>query len=294
VHFTGRTESLLRDPETAFGPVASLLSAADLALVNLETAVTARGEPEPKQFHFRAPPGAYAAMRAAGVDAASLANNHALDYGRVGLKDTMDSARQADFPVFGAGHDAATAYAPWLTEVRGIRIAVLGFSQVHKLADAWAAHDNRSGIAMAWNVARATAAVKAARAQADLVVVFNHWGEEGNECPTADQKSFARRLASAGADIIVGAHAHVLQGDGWLGKTYVAYGLGNFLWWGTSHSTQTGVLLLTVRGREVVRNELVPAVVSETGQPIPLAGAAARAEANRFAALRDCAGLESR
>jgi poly-gamma-glutamate capsule biosynthesis protein CapA/YwtB (metallophosphatase superfamily) len=294
VHFTGRTAGLLREPAKAFGRAIPLLSNADLALVNLETAVTTRGKPEPKRYHFRAPASTYAALRGAGIDAASLANNHALDYGQIGLLDTLDSAKRASYPVFGAGRDATEAHRPWTTEVRGVRVAVLGFSQIRMLASTWAARDNRPGIAMAWDVERAVAAVTAARRDADLVIVFNHWGQEGNECPTADQKRFAGKLAAAGADIIVGTHAHTLQGDGWLGKTYVAYGLGNFLWYGNSASTQTGVLRLTVRGRQVVRNEFVPAVVSGTGQPVPLTGAAAKRQRDRFADLRTCTGLSGR
>lgn len=294
VHFTGRTARLLSEPATAFGRVIPLLSNADLAIVNLETAVTTRGKPEPKRYLFRAPVSAYTALRAAGIDAASLANNHALDYGQTGLLDTLDNAKRASYPVFGAGADATEAYRPWITEVRGVRVAVLGFSQIRMLASTWAARDDRPGIAMAWNVERAVAAVTAARRDADLVIVFNHWGQEGNECPTADQKRFAGKLAGAGADIVVGTHAHTLQGDGWLGETYVAYGLGNFLWYGDSASTQTGVLRLAVRGRQVVRSELVPAVVSGTGQPVPLAGAAAKRQRDRFADLRKCTGLSGR
>ncbi|MEJ3744231.1 CapA family protein [Actinomycetes bacterium KLBMP 9797] len=293
VHFTGRTARLLGDPATAFGPIAPALSGADLALVNLETAVTARGRPEPKRYHFRAPASAYAALRAAGIDAASLANNHALDYGQVGLLDTLDSAKRTGFPVFGAGRDVDSAYRPWVTEVRGTRIAVLGFSQIRALASSWAARTDRPGIAMAWDVRRAVAAVAAARRAADLVVVFNHWGVEGDECPSPDQKRFADRLAAAGADIIVGTHAHVLQGAGWLRQSYVAYGLGNFLWYGSSASTETGVLRLTVRGRRVVRDEFVPAVVSGTGQPLPLTGTAAKRLRHRFTTLRNCTDLAS-
>lgn len=294
VHFTGRTAALLRDPAGAFGPVAEVLSAADLAVVNLETAITERGTPEPKTYVFRAPATAYEALRGAGIDAVSLANNHALDYGRIGLTDTLDSAEKAGFPTFGAGRDIKQAYAPHIVEVRGTRIALLGFSQIRDLAANWAAGDNRSGIAMAWDSDRALAAVAEARQRADLVIVFNHWGQEGDSCPSADQKRFAGKLADAGVDLIIGAHAHVLQGDGWLGKTYVAYGLGNFLWYGTSRSTETGVLRLTTRGRTVLKSELVPAVVSATGQPVPLTGAAANRVSDRFASLRRCAGLTDR
>ncbi|MFI5916700.1 CapA family protein [Dactylosporangium sp. NPDC051541] len=291
VHFTGRTATLLQNPATAVGPMAEVLRAADLAVVNLESAVTTRGTPEPKEFHFRAPASAYTALKAAGIDAVTIANNHALDYGRVGFADTLDGAAAAGMPVFGGGRDIDEAYAPLILPVRGVRVAILGFSQIHTLAEAWKAGPATSGIALAWDVDRAVAAVKAARAQADLVIVFNHWGTETESCPNANQRSFARSIADAGADLIIGAHAHVLQGDGWLGRTYVAYGLGNFVWY--VGQADTGVLRVRVHGRTTTKAELIPAVVSPTGQPKPLTGAAATTLTNRFAGLRKCTGLSS-
>jgi poly-gamma-glutamate capsule biosynthesis protein CapA/YwtB (metallophosphatase superfamily) len=291
VHFTGRTAPLLANPAAAFGPIATVLSSADFAMVNLETAITDRGTEEPKQYHFRAPITAFDAVRAAGVDAVTMANNHVLDYGQVGLADTLDNARKANFPYMGIGRDAAAAFAPYYTTVKGVKIGVVAFSQVHELEYTWAARDNRAGVAAAVDVARAVAAVRTARANADLVIAFNHWGQEGNTCPTGEQKTFAGKLAAAGADVIIGSHAHTLQGDGWLGHTYVAYGLANFVWYGDSFSTETGVLKLTMSGRKVVRNEFVPAVVSATGQPLIATGAAATALGSRYAALRGCTGL---
>jgi poly-gamma-glutamate capsule biosynthesis protein CapA/YwtB (metallophosphatase superfamily) len=291
VHFTGRTAPLLANPATAFGPIAAVLSSADFAMVNLETAITERGTEEPKQYHFRAPVTAFEAVRAAGVDAVTMANNHVLDYGQVGLADTLDNARTANFPYVGIGRDAASAFAPYYTTVKGVKIAVVAFSQVHELEGTWAARDNRPGVAAAVDVARAVAAVRTARANAGLVIVFNHWGQEGNACPTGEQKTFAGKLAAAGADLIIGSHAHTLQGDGWLGQTYVAYGMGNFVWYGDSFSTETGVLKLTMSGRKVVRNEFVPAVVSVTGQPVVATGAVATALNSRYAGLRGCTGL---
>ncbi|WP_344611110.1 CapA family protein [Dactylosporangium salmoneum] len=289
VHFTGRTEGLLKEPAAAIGPMAGELSGADLAVVNLESAVTSRGTPEPKEFHFRAPVSAYQAIKDAGIDAVSIANNHALDYGRVGFADTLDGAAASGVAVFGGGRSLDEAYAPLILSARGVRVAIVGFSQIHTLAESWKAGPSTSGIAMAWDVPRAVAAVRAARERADVVVVFNHWGTETVSCPNADQKSFAKALADAGADMIIGAHAHVLQGDGWLGRTYVAYGLGNFVWY--VGSADTGVLKVRVRGHSVVGAELVPAVVSGSGQPRPLTGAAAAAARQRFADLRKCTGL---
>jgi poly-gamma-glutamate synthesis protein (capsule biosynthesis protein) len=134
VHFTERTLKLLDDPATAFGPIATVFEAADVAMVNLESAVTERGTPEPKTFHFRAPATAYDALRGAGIDLASVANNHGLDYGQVGLADTLDHAAEKQFPIVGAGRNADQAYAAWIEEVKGVRIAFLGMSQIGELA----------------------------------------------------------------------------------------------------------------------------------------------------------------
>ena len=296
VHFAERTLSLLDDPATAFGPVSSIFQAADLSMVNLETAVTERGTPEPKQFHFRAPSSAYAAVRAAGVDVVSLANNHTLDYGQVGLADTLSGAAAAGVPVVGAGATASAAYAPWVTTVEGVRIAVLGFTQITELASTWVATDTRPGLAMAITdeqIALAAASIRSARSATDVVIVYMHWGQEYNECPIELQRRAAVAFADAGASVIVGTHAHVLQGAGWLGSTYVAYGLSNFVWWyNDAASNDTGVLRVTLTGPSISGVEFLPAYIDRnTGQPIPSVGEEAARISAQYASLQGCTGL---
>jgi poly-gamma-glutamate capsule biosynthesis protein CapA/YwtB (metallophosphatase superfamily) len=293
VHFTGRTESLLDDPDSAVGPFAPVLRGADFAMLNLETAVTDRGTPEPKTYVFRAPDTAYEALAAAGIDAVSLANNHAMDYGQVGFADTLAAAEDAGMPYVGAGRDAGEAYAPYLTTVAGVQLAVLGFSQVHELAGSWAATGSRPGIAMAHDPDRAAEAVASAEDRADLVIVYMHWGEEGNPCPTGEMREFAEVMVAAGADVVLGTHAHVLLAGGWQGRAYIHWGLGNFIWYGDSRSTDTGVLVLTVRGDRVIDADLRPGVVSGTGQPVPAEGSARDALEQRLAAAVGCAGLDA-
>jgi poly-gamma-glutamate synthesis protein (capsule biosynthesis protein) len=178
-----------------------------------------------------------------------------------------------------------------VTTLKGTRIAVIGVSQVAELASSWVATPTRPGEANAINLTRTLAAVRAAARLAPVVIVFMHWGTEGEACPDPDQLILARQLAAAGASIIVGAHAHMLQGSGWLGRTFVAYGMGNFLWWENSYSTATGVLELTLRPHAPLTARFIPAVVSATGQPIVLAGAAARQAATHYNTLRACTDL---
>jgi poly-gamma-glutamate capsule biosynthesis protein CapA/YwtB (metallophosphatase superfamily) len=291
VNFAGRTARLLGDPATAFGPIGSVLRSADFTALNLETAVTGRGVPQPKNYHFRTTPLAFTALRDAGVDMVTMANNHVLDYGPAGLADTLAAAKAARFPYVGIGTSAAAAWAPYVTTIKGMTIAIVGVSQVAELASSWVATSARPGEANAIDLSQTLAAVRAARRLASTVIVFMHWGTEGDACPDPAQLSLAPKLAAAGAGIIIGAHAHMLQGSGWLGHTFVAYGMGNFLWWERSWSTSTGVLELTLHPHSPLTARFIPAVVSSTGQPVVDQGAAARQAAAYYASLRACSGL---
>jgi poly-gamma-glutamate synthesis protein (capsule biosynthesis protein) len=296
VHFEGAIGvRLARDPATTLGPIANLLRRADLAVVNLETAITDRGAPAGKEFTFRAPASALDALKAAGVDIATMANNHGQDFGVVGLRDSLAAAEAANFPVAGIGRDAKEAFRAHRFTVKGQRIAVIGATQVldASLAGAWSAGDGKPGLASAYDEKRLLAAVRAARASADTVVVDLHWGRELVNCPIDRQRALAPKLVAAGADVVVGSHAHLLLGGGFLRGAYVHYGLGNFVFYSRGGVTaQTGVLLLTMRGRAVSRVRWAPAVISG-GIPIPLQGAAAdRAEA-AWRALRGCTGLSA-
>ncbi len=294
VHFAGRVSRLLKDPATAFGPITAVLKSAEFTAVNLETAVTSRGQPQPKDPHFHTTPAAFSALRDAGVDLVTMANNHILDYGQIGLTDTLHAANAAHFPYVGAGVNAAAAWAPYITTVNGTKIAIVGVSQVAQLASSWVATAHRPGEANAINLDQTLAAVRAAKRRARIVIVFMHWGTEGMACPDQNQLSLAPKLAAAGASIIIGSHAHMLQGSGWLGHTFVAYGMGNFLWWENSYSTATGVLKLTLHPHAPLTARFIPAVVSGTGQPIVDHGAAARRALSHYASLRTCAGLSAR
>jgi poly-gamma-glutamate synthesis protein (capsule biosynthesis protein) len=297
VHFEGAIAArLAADPATTFGPIAGVLRRADLAVVNLETAITERGTPASKDFTFRAPPPALTALKEAGVDVATMANNHGLDFGPVGLRDSLAAAKAARFPVVGVGRDADEAYRAHLVTVKGQRIAVIGATQVldSSLAAAWTAGPGKPGMASAYEESRLLAAVRAARQAADTVVVDLHWGRELVNCPIDRQRALAPKLVAAGADVVVGSHAHILLGGGYLRGAYVHYGLGNFVFYsGGGVTSQSGVLLLTMRGRAVTASRWVPATISG-GIPIPLQGDAATRAVTTWQSLRRCTGLAAK
>jgi hypothetical protein len=295
VHFEGVLASkLASSPSTVLAPIAPALDAADIAVVNLETAVTKTGAAAAKTFVFRTPASAFAALRGGSVDVASLANNHGMDFGEAGLRDSLAAAKRYRFPVIGIGLDGRQAYSPYRETVRGQRIAILAATQVldDHLIDSWTAGPRKPGVASAKAVPRLLQEVRRARRTADTVVVFLHWGVELERCPTSDQRTLARQLVGAGADIVVGGHAHRLLGAGRMGKALVGYGLGNFVWYGTSElSTQTGVLLVTATGRRIDGYRWAPARIVD-GVPRPLSGDERRRGLAEWRSLRGCTGLK--
>lgn len=296
-HFEGTLRSQLdANPGGMFAPIAPTLAGADVAMVNLETAITEGGTPDQKAYNFRAPARAFGALQAAGVDVVTMANNHGRDYGPTGLADTLAAKPQAGMAVLGVGANATEAYAPWITEVKGQRLAFFGATDVLDdwLIQPWTATDAQPGLASTKDAAvdRLVAGIGAVRPTVDTVVVYLHWGAEGDQCPTPRQQQLAQQLVDAGADVIVGSHAHRVQTAGRLGSALVDYGLGNFAFYNESGlSGVTGVLRVTVTGRDVDGYEWLPARI-RNGIPRLLDAGSATADQQGFASRRACAGLQ--
>jgi poly-gamma-glutamate synthesis protein (capsule biosynthesis protein) len=226
----GRTVTSSHSPNRWSLALASLrphVSRADLAFANLESPLTHAPSIGPG-YDLRAPPESVAALRTAGFDLLSLANNHALDSGPRGLKDTLAALRRADLRPVGPGSETI------LLEIDGRSLAWLAFDDSMNPLDLEAAASR----------------VRAARQVAQGVVLSIHWGHEFVTRPTERQRQVAAALAGAGADLIVGHHPHVLQPVEWLhgagrGRpTLVAYSLGNALFdQGAPPAARQGALL---------------------------------------------------
>ncbi|MGI9187797.1 MAG: CapA family protein [Gaiellales bacterium] len=296
VMFEEPIRSYLSEPASVFAPIRGVLRKADVAMANLETAVTDRGTPTPnKEYLFRAPASAFDALKRSGLDVVTIANNHGMDYGAQGLEDTLRTAKRTGFPVIGGGFNEAQAFHPWRTTVNGQRIAVIGATQVidEEFLSWWEARGSQTGVASAkYDMEdRLVRQVIKARRTSDTVVVYLHWGEEMKSCPLDRQVSLAERLVKAGADIIVGSHAHILLGGGMLDRAFVDYGLGNFVFYtGGGIAAQTGVVEVTATGRRIDGYRFVPATISG-GRPEPVTGSDRAARVEQWNALRDCTGL---
>jgi poly-gamma-glutamate synthesis protein (capsule biosynthesis protein) len=306
IHFEDHLRPLATRPD-GLAELQSSLGAADLAVANLETAITTRGTPIGKEFHFRAPASALDTVAGAGIDAVSMANNHGVDFGPVGLRDTLAATRTSPIPVVGIGADEQEAFTPAVLHAKGLEVAVLGASQVYEMTLLrYSAGPDRGGIASSAPTTRIAAAVRAAARRYDLVVVFLHWGLDYQQCPDAQSEQTARVLEEAGADVVVGGHSHRVNGSGWLGRAYVDYGLGNFVWW-RSHEpdSRSGVLTLSIdvgaargtrRGTHSVVRDAVwtPMLIGPDGIPRVPSSSADRARLLRgWRQAGSCSGLAS-
>lgn len=262
-----------------FQQVQAILDKADLRLGNLECVVSTRGRAASKLYTFRARPGAVGALRVAGFDMVGLANNHALDFGRPAMRDTIRHVRAAGIRTAGAGTDSAAARAPVIVVRNGLRIAFLDRVDAHLDSNEWPrlrweATDSRTGLAYA-RPRQLRADVRAARHIADVVIVMLHSGREYAQGPTAAQRQVVQAAVDGGADLVVSAHPHVLQRPRWIGHTYVAWSLGNFLFDGfeTVPGARDSAILDVTLTRDGVRSVRWHPVVIRNGFPRPARGA---------------------
>ncbi len=254
-----------------FANFAAYLQSADLAVGNLETALGDIGEPAPKNYTFQSPPAAAQTIGNAGFDVMSLANNHALDYGPESLLQGIGLLNEQNVAVIGAGVNAAAARAPFITEANGLTVAFLSYVQVpvevtsHFDTATWTATADTPGLA--WAVpAEISQDVTAVRSQVDLVVVIVHSGYEYVIPPSQEQLDAAHAAIDAGADIVIGHHAHILQGVEFYKDGVIVYGLGNFAF-NIDGEPNTVLLNVWLDADGVRQLEFVPAIIQFGGQP---------------------------
>ncbi len=230
------------------------------------------------------------AFQGAGVTLITEANNHGEDCGLPGLQTALSVRADTGYPILGIGRNVDDAFTPYRATINGEKITIIAATQVidSDLQTSWTATSDHAGLASAYDVGALVSAVEAARRSSDTVIVYLHWGTELDACPNPLQEPLAQVLVAAGADIVVGTHAHVLLGGGYLGSAYVDYGLGNFAFYDNSPpENQSGSLVITATGRRIDSVTWRPAVIVND-LPQPLTGAAATAAVGQWNAARGC------
>ena len=248
------------------GAFRELIKGADIAIANFENPAPDNPRWHTKGTVFSADPTLMDGLANAGIDYVSLANNHIRDAGGQGLLQTIENIEQRGIKVSGAGKDLAAARRPAIMEAGGVKVAILAYDAI-----AGKYHATATRIGSAPLQARLVKAdVAAARkAGADIVIVFPHWGTEYDPTPFASQQKLARMIIDAGADMIIGNHAHWAAAmEVYQGKP-IWYALGNFVFDQTwSEPTMEGITLeLTFRGKELAQVRIRPHIILDKAQP---------------------------
>ncbi len=230
--FNGAYHRILRQRGADY-PFRSVLPAwrkADLRLGNLESLPTSHDRFAPVKFTLRASPLTLESVQSAGFACLCVANNHMMDLGPTGLLHASSMVKSSGIPLVGAGRNEEEAYAPAILEVRGQRVGILAFCDVVQVTPLYAT-ENSVGVAR-WESSVCLARVRELRQHVDWLIVHMHWGIELAQLPSPQQREWAKAIISAGADLIVGHHPHVLQPIEVIDGAIVAYSLGNCLFSG--------------------------------------------------------------
>jgi hypothetical protein len=248
------------------GAVRKLIKGADLAIANFENPAPDRFRYHTSGTVFSADPALIEGLANAGIDYVGLANNHIRDAGGVGVLQTIANLKEFGIRSGGAGKNSTAARKPTILEAGGTKVAILAYDTI---ARSYAAGADRAGSAIMTARAVKQDVAKAREAGADVIIVFPHWGAEYDPTPFKGQQTLARAAINAGADMVIGNHAH------WAGavETYkgrpIWYALGNFVFDQTwSEPTMEGITLdLTFRGAELVQARMRPHIILDKAQP---------------------------
>lgn len=236
------------------------LTRADITMLNNEFPYSTRGTPAPdKQFTFRIDPSYVSILKESGTDLVTLANNHVLDYGTDALNDTFQTLDEAGIDYAGAGNSLERADRLIIKQANGHSFGFLAASRVFPVAS-WNVENAQPGVFSAYDPSKLLEAVSDARKQCDFVCVYLHWGIERNTVPEQYQISMAHSLIDAGADAVIGAHPHVLQGVEYYHGKPVFYSLGNFIFYQSIE--RTAIARLTLSADNTATWQLLPAKAS--------------------------------
>ena len=263
---------LITNGKDPFEKVAATLDDADLTIGNLECAITRAGRAEMKPYTFKGPRQSLPLIKKY-FSAVSLANNHSGDWGKEGFADELTLLEEASIPYFGGGRNIRDARRPLILTAAGKRIAFLGYNDFPPTR--FAATSSKPGIA--WlKEADVIADIKTARASADYVLLFFHWGIELQPEPEAYQKDLARKFIDAGADAVIGGHPHIPQTIEWYKGHAIVYSLGNFVfdYFPTDPLVWTGWMArITLGAPGATKLEIIPVEIDPAGVPHLVPGA---------------------
>ncbi len=235
---------------------------ADIMCLNNEFTYSTGGSPlAGKAYTFRADPGRVEVLGQMGVDTVTLANNHVYDYGKEALLDTFQVLEEAGIPYFGAGRTLEEARKPLYLEADGKTVALVAASRAEKNKMTPQATETEPGILRCYDTELFLETIREAEENSDFCIAFVHWGTEYSFDLEQVQLETGKEYLDAGADIVIGAHSHCLQGMEYYDGKPIVYSLGNY--WFNEKTLDTMLLWLHFWGDDAQDNltvQVIPAV----------------------------------
>jgi poly-gamma-glutamate capsule biosynthesis protein CapA/YwtB (metallophosphatase superfamily) len=280
------------DPGAPLQPMERRLAGADLTVGNLESTLSTAGAPRQGGDSFAADAAVLPALADAGFDLLSLANNHTGDFGPRAFRQTMTRIDRSPIERIGAGVNARAAWRPVVLHVHGVRFGFVAFNAIGETPRATSTHAGvaevrmgpRTGPLNSQDLRRLTTTIRSLVRRTDVVIALPHWGEQYTNVPVPDQRKVGAAMIDAGADLVVGGHAHWVQGVSMHDHHLIVNCLGNFIFdMDFSLATREGVLLeLVFWGDDLVEARFQPYVIGSDYAPRPVTGPRARQTLQRM------------
>ena len=262
-HGVDQISRFLNSGGDPFKYVKNTLTNADISVVNLESAVTTLNDHQDKKYVFNTNPYLLDWMKTDGIDIVNIGNNHAGDFLREGVTETIKNLTDRGLKVIGAGNSGREAWTAKEIDVRGTKIAFLGIAKINGGAGT-VASGTYAGTTDGWDNQVIELAIKAAARQAKAVIIYTHWGIEEHTCPQKSDIDAAQKWLEWGATAIIGSHPHRQQPYVLENGKLIDYSLGNFVFYsGSAGAVNSGVGLLTLAPTgEVLKYQFRPALIN--------------------------------
>lgn len=247
--------------------IVNLLSAHDLVLCNIEGVLSDLGckEYSLRSLHMRGRPETAQYLKNWGINVANVANNHILEHGHACAIDTVRQLHKARIKTVGAGRNGNFQPGVQVTELKfhANTIIVLGMCFLEEKY----AYYGGGELNELWD------RIRSLSVQGKTVIVSIHWGDEFIDRPTLSQRTIGRQLINVGASLVIGHHAHVVQGVENLNGGLIAYSLGNFIFdCFLEHTKWSGILSVTLSDGKIIKWHFVPIEKDKEHRPILVQG----------------------
>ena len=218
--------------------VLKIMTGSDLMVANSEFTVSNRGtKMSGKQYTFRAKPERLKIYYEMGVDLVTLANNHVYDFGKEAFLDMLDAFDKYEIPHIGAGHNLDEAKEAYYFIINGYKIAFINGTRAEKYILTPGATETSEGVFRCYDPTNMINEIKKIKQESDFVITIMHFGKEGSHELEKEQVESAKKYIDAGSDVIIGHHAHVLQGIEFYKDKPIIYNLGDFIFNGNTEDT---------------------------------------------------------